>query len=298
MLRCPRHHTPPPQLNLLLEDATIRLSAAGVDSARLDAELLLAFAANVTREQIFSESIRVNEALRERFEELVSSRVSRTPLAYIVGRREFYSLQFNLSLEVLIPRPETETVVEAALDSLSMRSAAKVLDLGTGSGAIGLAIAANSQNIHLTATDISNKALEVARRNSIRLGLGARVEFRLADCWEVLDRGDALGRYDLIVANPPYIPDAEIDSLAPEIRDYEPRLALAGGPDGLSFYRRIAVGVGDHLMHGGSIIVEVGEGQAPEVAAIFRASVFDGIAILHDLAGIQRVVVARRTSAS
>ena len=286
------------QLNLLLEYATKRLSTAGVDSARLDAELLLAHAANVTREQIFSESIRVNEALRERFEELVGLRVSRMPLAYIVGRREFYSLQFNLSLEVLIPRPETEAVVEAALDSLSLRSAAKVLDLGTGSGAIGLAIAANSLNIELTATDVSIKALELARRNSIRLGLDARVEFRLADCWEILDKGNLLGRYDLIVANPPYIPDAEIASLAPEIRSYEPRLALAGGPDGLNFYRRIAVGAGDHLTHGGAIIVEVGEDQAKEVAAIFRASALDDIAILNDLAGIQRVVVARRTPAA
>jgi release factor glutamine methyltransferase len=286
------------QLNLLLEYATKRLSTAGVDSARLDAELLLAHAANITREQIFSESIRVNEALRERFEELVGLRVSRMPLAYIVGRREFYSLQFNLSLEVLIPRPETEAVVEAALDSLSLRSAAKVLDLGTGSGAIGLAIAANSLNIELTATDVSIKALELARRNSIRLGLDARVEFRLADCWEILDKGNLLGRYDLIVANPPYIPDAEIASLAPEIRSYEPRLALAGGPDGLNFYRRIAVGAGDHLTHGGAIIVEVGEDQAKEVAAIFRASALDDIAILNDLAGIQRVVVARRTPAA
>jgi len=286
------------QLNLLLEYATKRLSTAGVDSARLDAELLLAHAANVTREQIFSESIRVNEALRERFEELVGLRVSRMPLAYIVGRREFYSLQFNLSLEVLIPRPETEAVVEAALDSLSLRSAAKVLDLGTGSGAIGLAITANSLNIELTATDVSIKALELARRNSIRLGLDARVEFRLADCWEILDKGNLLGRYDLIVANPPYIPDAEIASLAPEIRSYEPRLALAGGPDGLNFYRRIAVGAGDHLTHGGAIIVEVGEDQAKEVAAIFRASALDDIAILNDLAGIQRVVVARRTPAA
>ena len=286
------------QLNLLLEGATKRLSTAGVDSARLDAELLLAHAANITREQIFSESIRVNEALRERFEELVGLRVSRMPLAYIVGRREFYSLQFNLSLEVLIPRPETEAVVEAALDSLSLRSAAKVLDLGTGSGAIGLAIAANSLNIELTATDVSIKALELARRNSIRLGLDARVEFRLADCWEILDKGNLLGRYDLIVANPPYIPDAEIASLAPEIRSYEPRLALAGGPDGLNFYRRIAVGAGDHLTHGGAIIVEVGEDQAKEVAAIFRASALDDIAILNDLAGIQRVVVARRTPAA
>jgi len=284
------------QLNVILEDAAKRLFAAGVDSARLDAELLLAHAAKVTREQIFSESIRVNEALRARFEELVGLRVSRMPLAYIVGHREFYSLEFNLSLEVLIPRPETETVVEAALDRLSLRSVAKVLDLGTGSGAIGLAIAANSLNIELTATDVSIKALEVARRNSIRLSLDARVEFRLADCWEVLDRGEALGRYELIVANPPYISDAEIASLAPEIRDYEPLLALAGGPDGLNFYRRIAAGARDHLLHGGTIIVEVGKGQATDVAAIFRASALGSVAILNDLAGIQRVVVAKNTS--
>jgi release factor glutamine methyltransferase len=285
------------ELNLLLEDGAKRLTAAGSDSARLDSELLLAHACYASREALLTRSVIFDEAIRDRYAALINLRVSRMPIAYILGRRELYSLEFKVSPDVLIPRPETEIVIAAALEILWSRPAAKILDLGTGSGAIGLAIAANATHVKVVATDISAKALEVAVTNSKLLGLAARVEFRLADCWQARDGGGPLGSFDLVVSNPPYIRDAEIASLAPEISNYEPRLALAGGPDGLNFYRRIAAGAGKHLTTGGTVIVEVGEGQAVAVADIFLASAFDDISTVNDLAGIQRVVIARKASA-
>ena len=281
------------QIKHLVRDAAKRLLAAGIDSPRLDAELLFACAAGVTREDLFAASIVSDDALRERYAALVELRASRMPLAYIVGRREFYSLEIEVSPEVLIPRPETETLVAAALELLASRPAAAVIDIGTGSGAIALAIAANAPRTRVVATDISAGALEIAARNAVGLGLASRLEFRRADCWQGLDDGEPLGRFDLVVANPPYIREAEIDSLAPEIREFEPRQALAGGPDGLDLYRRIAADAPRHLARQGVMIVEVGEGQAGDVAAIFSAAGFGEIAILKDLAGISRVVQAR-----
>jgi release factor glutamine methyltransferase len=278
------------QLKGSLEDASARLRAAGVDSPRLDAELLFAFAADVTREALFVTSIVLDDALRNRYATLISMRAARMPLAYIVGRREFYSLEFEVSPEVLIPRPETEALVAAALEVLASRPAARVLDLACGSGAIAIAIAANAPHVRVTATDVSARALAIAARNATRHALDMRIEFRLADCWEVLDGGDALGRSDLIVANPPYVRNDEIASLTPEIRAFEPHLALAGGPDGLDFYRRITEGARRHLAPDGTVMVEVGEGQAGDVATFFRARGFDNIALLKDFANIQRVI--------
>ena len=283
------------ELKVLLEDAMGRLRAAGVDAPRLDAELLLAFAAGITREALFAKSVVIDEPLRDRYATLIDRRASRMPLAYIVGRREFYSMELEVSPEVLIPRPETEVLVTAALDVLASRPAARVLDLATGSGAIALAIAAHAPNVRVTATDVSASALAIGARNAIHHGLDERVGFRLADCWEVLDGGEALGRFDLIVANPPYVKNDEIHSLAPEIRVYEPHLALAGGPDGLDFYRRIIDGAHAHLAPDGTMMVEVGEGQAGDVARFFRAKSYDNLALLKDFANIQRIISVHAT---
>jgi release factor glutamine methyltransferase len=167
-----------------------------------------------------------------------------------------------------------------------------VCDLGTGSGAIALAIAANASAVEITAMDISPEALQIARQNADRLGLAPRVKFRIADCFEPLDEMGPPGRFDLIVSNPPYVRENEVAGLAPEISQYEPRIALAGGYDGLDFYRRIAAGLTNHLEKGGSVIVEIGADQSDAVTAMARHEGANETRIAHDLAGLPRVVIA------
>jgi len=281
-------------LRQLLNDAVATLQQAGVENARLDAELMLARAAGVSRIQVITGEVAVGEAARSAYAALVDRRVAREPLAYILGVKEFYSLEFAVTPAVLIPRPETETVVAAALDVLATRPTARVLDLGTGSGAIALAIAANAPQAVVVASDISDAALAVARHNAERLGLAGRVTFRQADCFDVRDGGAALEPCDLILSNPPYIVDREIVGLQPEIARWEPRLALAGGSDGLGFYRRIAARLPEYLAAEGRLIVEIGDGQADAVTRILRDAGFGLIECLRDPSGIIRVLTARR----
>lgn len=281
------------QIKVLIQDATERLIAAGVEAPRLDAELLMAAAAGTTRERLIAATVAIDDGLRKRYAGLIAKRAGRMPLAYIVGRREFHSLDLEVTLEVLIPRPETEALVAAALTYIKQRPAARVLDLGTGSGAIALAIASAAPDTQIVATDVSAGAIAVAARNALKIGVATRVAFRRADCWTVIDGGGALQCFDLIVSNPPYIRDSEIASLAPEIRDYEPRAALDGGPDGLDFYRRIARDAPAHLKPGGALMVEIGQGQPAGVAAIFRTAGLGEVTVFNDLAAIPRVVVAR-----
>ncbi len=246
--------------------ASARLARAGVGSARLDAELLMAAALGVSRAAVDSGGAEVTGAAQidaaalERFERMVARREAREPLAYIVGRREFFSLEFAVRPGVLIPRPETETVVEAALDFLRGRPNATVLDIGTGSGAIAIAIAKNAPAARIVALDISKVSLEMAADNARRHRCGERITFLEGDCFAALD-GDG-SPFDLIVSNPPYIAEAELATLAPEIRDFEPRIALEGGRDGMEFYRKIAHGLARWLRAGGEVILEVGAGQA------------------------------------
>jgi len=278
----------------LLADASHRLAEAGIDSARLDAELLLAASASVSRESVVMARLVPDPKILARFEALLARRLAREPLAYIVGRKEFYSLEFEVTPAVLIPRPETETLVAASLRTLELNSPSRVLDLGTGSGAIAIAITANAPEAHVVATDISAAALEVAKRNAMRIGVASRVEFRRADLFGPLDGGSTLGRFDLIVSNPPYVEEGAEASLAPEIREYEPRLATISGPDGLRFYRRIAADAVAHLAESGVLMVEIGAGQAAAVASLFSGAGMQVFDVLNDLAGIERVVVARR----
>ncbi len=280
-------------LRELLNDAVATLQQAGVESARLDAELMLARAAGVSRIQVITGDAMLRDAARSAYAVLVGRRAAREPLAYILGVKEFYSLEFAVTPAVLIPRPETELVVTAALDFLATRPGARVLDLGTGSGAIALAIAANAPQAMIVASDISDAALTVARHNAEHLGLAGRVTFRNADCFDVRDGGAALGRFDLIVSNPPYIVDQAIIGLQPEVARWEPRRALAGGPDGLGFYRRIAAGLPEYLATDGRLIVEIGDGQAAPVTEILRDACCGLIDRLRDPSGIVRVLAIR-----
>lgn len=277
-------------LGRTLTDAAAILAAAGIDTPRFDAELLLAVAAGADRASLYGGRVELDDAARERLAEMVELRARRMPLAYIIGRREFFSLDIDVAPGVLIPRPETETLVAAALSLMRDRPGPRVLDLGCGSGAIAIALAVNAPQARYVASDLSEDALEIAAHNAARHGVAGRIEFRHADFFAPLDGAGEFGRFDLIVSNPPYIADAELAGLAPEIRDFEPRVALAGGPDGLASYRRLMAGLSAHLAPGGTVAVEVGAGQARQVAAMFGTAGLTEIETERDLAGVERVV--------
>jgi len=257
--------------------AAERLSAAGCESPRLDAELLLAAALGVTRTQLYlSAPGPLEPAVGERFEALIARRAEREPVAYILGRKPFRRIELSVDSRVLIPRPETELLVEVGLE---LPAGARVADIGTGSGAVALALADERPDLTVTGIDASADALVLARDNARRLGLD--VAF-LA--------GDLLvgGPYDAVLANLPYVRDDE--QLPPEITRYEPALALFGGPDGLGVIRRL---VGQAAGAVALIAVEVGVGQADVVDLLLRDAGFADVERRHDLAGHERVVVGR-----
>jgi release factor glutamine methyltransferase len=263
-----------------LSAATEALAAAGCDTPRLDAELLLALAAGVDRASLHADSQAELEPPQARvFSELVRRRVRREPVAQILGTAHFRELELHVDHRVLVPRPETELLVELAEDGQ------RVLDVGTGSGAIALAIAQERSGVRVTGIDSSPDAIDVARANAERLGLD--VEFMIAD----LIVG---GPYDLIVSNPPYVRESEWAGLAPEITLYEPPEALLGGPDGLDVVRRLVPEAAGTLVRGGLLGVEIGQGQSRAVEALFEKAGLRSIATKRDLAGIPRVVTGRR----
>jgi release factor glutamine methyltransferase len=284
-----------------VSDAVRRLrEAGGSRSPRLDAELLLAKALGATRTELLREPGRVlpaDEAAE--FEALLSRRLAREPVAYILGHRAFRTIDLEVTRDVLIPRPDTETLVDVALEELRAVPLAGpdpedeplAIDIGTGSGCIALSLATEDLFVRVVATDIDPGALAVARDNAARLGLARRVECVLSDLFH--DVGER--PFDLVVSNPPYIPADEYVALEPNVRDYEPRLALYGGVDGLDFYRRLVPGAALLLRPGGMLAVEVGAGQADDVAGIMEAArAFDQPRTRDDLAGVPRVVYAHR----
>jgi release factor glutamine methyltransferase len=267
-----------------LDSAVVALQAAGVDTPRLDAEVLLAHVLGLDRARLVIDSDRAVEGGSVRaFQDAVRRRaISREPVAYITGVRGFRRLDLHVDGRVLIPRPETETLVEAALE---LPHGARVVDVGTGSGAIALAIAQERQGVRVTGIDNSPDAIDVARTNAERNGL--EVEFMIAD----LIVG---GPYDLIVSNPPYVRESEWAGLAPEITLYEPREALLAGPDGLDVIRDLVPAAADALVRGGMLAVEVGQGQSRAVEALFEKAGLRAVETDRDLAGIPRVVRGRR----
>ena len=225
---------------------------------------------------------------------MIARREKREPIAYIVGHKEFYSLDFEVTPAVLIPRPETEFVVSAALECITGKADARVLDIGTGSGAIAIAIAVNAPSAQITAVDISADAIAVASRNARRHRVEDRVTFRRADCFDILDGGAALETFDVIVSNPPYLDDAEIAALDPEVRGYEPRVALSAGAMASTFCEELRQARREHLASDGELIVEVGAGQATAVAKLVEDAGLSVVGVINDFAGHPRVVRARR----
>ncbi len=285
-------------LNLTYRGAVERLTLAGVSNAPLDAACLLEAAFGVPRWRFVLDperSVRCGES--DRVESMLSRREAREPIAYILGVKEFWSLPFAVGPGVLIPRPETEALVEAVLDKISSDCRApKILDLGTGCGAIALALASELPRARIWAIDRSPEALRAASRNVARLGLEHRVHVLGGDLFAPLRATGDNGRFDLIVSNPPYIPSDALAALSAEIVRYEPHEALDGGADGLRYHRRIIEAAPDFLSEGGWLALEVGDGQAPAVRRVIEeAQVFGPAEVRQDLAGRDRVILARRS---
>lgn len=272
-----------------------RFEAAGIDSAALDARLLAGAVLHLDLTGLIAQGTRqLTTEDASRLEDFAQRRIAGEPVARILGTREFWGLPLSLSADTLVPRPDTETIVDAALETLRADgrtdSVLRIADLGTGTGAILLALLTELPNATGIGTDLSTAALETARDNARALGLASRTEFMISDYAEELS-----GAFDLIVSNPPYIRSAEIAALAVEVRDHDPHLALDGGPDGLDAYRRIAPQAARRLSSGGLLVLEIGQGQDIDVARLVADA---GLTVMGpartDLAGIARAVLGRK----
>ncbi len=280
----------------LLGWTTDWLAARGADSARLDAEVLLAHVRGCPRIALYTAFTElVPEGQRAAFRELVKRRGAGEPVAYLVGGREFFSLPFTVTRDVLVPRPETEGLVVRAIDLCKAAAAARIVDVGTGSGAIVVALAKHLPQGRLAASDISPAALEVARRNAARHGVADRIDF--AEC-DLLADPRLAGPWDVIVSNPPYVREDEFAALPRDVRDHEPRGALVAGPTGVEIVARLAEAAETALAPGGWLLVEIGPAVAAAAEAVLAARPgLDRQPTLKDLAGLPRIVQARRRPA-
>lgn len=265
-----------------LREGAARLAAAGIGDAPREARILLGEASGLEAAAL---QARIGEALEpaqaDRFRALLAARGARLPMAQVIGRRMFWGRDFAVTPDVLDPRPETESLIAAALDA----HFARVADLGTGSGAILVTLLAERPEASGLGTDISPAALAVAQRNAAALGVAERAQWAEGAWFDAV-----AGRYDLIVSNPPYIAEDEMAGLAPELH-HEPRIALTDGGDGLSAYRAICAGARAHLAPGGRLMVEIGHAQGAAVAALFRAAGLENVAVQPDMDGRDRVVL-------
>ena len=277
-----------------LAQASQRLSATS-ESPRLDAELLLAHVLKKSRAELLArseEALAANDA--QAFDALLQRRLAGEPVAYLIGHWEFWSLPLKITPDVLVPRPETELLGQWALELAQSGHPRHIADLGTGSGAIAFALARELPDAHVIAVDRSASALAVARANGAALRLANVAFFQENFAAFFTDAGVQGGMFDLIVSNPPYIRSGDIDALAPEVRDFDPRAALDGGPDGLDCFRAIAAAVPALLAPDGVLVVELGAGQAPAVAALFAAAGLAPWPPRTDLHGVPRALPATK----
>jgi len=272
------------------------LIAAGVDTPRLDAQLLLTWTLKARREDLARDPARaLTERERVIFQKAVALRTERRPLPYITGEAWFYGRPFKINRAVLIPRPETEDLAQAAGEKCGNEPAPRLADIGTGSGCLAVTLALEQPGARVWATDISADALTLARKNVARYGLGERVTLLHGDLTGPLPPD--LG-FHVIVSNPPYVTEAQLPALQPEVRDYEPTLALSGepgaaGPDGTALHRRLLAEAPVHLTPGGWLLLEVGQGQADAVAEAARDFGYAEVTIRQDMAGIGRIVLGQ-----
>ncbi|HYA27254.1 MAG TPA: peptide chain release factor N(5)-glutamine methyltransferase [Acidobacteriota bacterium] len=288
-----------PCLRNMLRHGIETLVAGGIQSARIDAEVLLADAVAMTREQIVvGAELPISSEQLCRFDTLLQRRVQREPVAYITERQEFWSLEFRVTPEVLIPRPETERLIEIALSlakDLPADKPQRFADIGTGSGIIAVSLARELVTARVLATDISTGALTIARENARLNGVADRITFLAGNMFAALATGAE--EFDLIVSNPPYIRRDEIATLEPEINRWEPRRALDGGADGMDFYRCIAAQTWQFLSPHGAVMVEIGAAMGCQVLAIFnQAGFYRDVTVMPDYAGRERVVIARNAA--
>jgi release factor glutamine methyltransferase len=274
-----------------------KLRKAGVPEARREAGSLLAFVLERDRSFILGHADdAISPAQLEVFHEYVGQRADRKPLQYITGRQEFYGLEFEVTPDVLIPRPETELLIDTTLKLVEQDRSIFICDLGTGSGCIAVTLLHKLPQARAVAVDLSPAALEVAQRNATRHAVSDRVEFVLSNCFEALD--PHRGAFDLIVSNPPYVADGALDGLQREVRDFEPRIALEAGADGLSIIRHLVTGAEAFLKPGGHLLFEIGYDQHEAVDQLIDRRVWKLLDIHQDLQGIPRTVALEKIDGS
>ncbi len=272
-------------LREIVDEAAARLGSLG--TARRDAELLLMRAAGRDRAWLLTHpEAELTASQAAEFESWVTRRARQEPIQYILGETEFYGLALRVTPAVLIPRPETEHLVEAVMERLARDTAVRICDVGTGSGAIAVALAKALRGAELTALDLSPAALKIAEENAARHGVAGRVRFLESDLLRAV-RGE---RFDVVVSNPPYVRDGEV--LEAQVAQYEPRAALFAGPTGLEIYERLIPETREALVQEGWLLMEIGQGQRDAVAGLLRG--WDGVDFVDDLQGIARVAMARR----
>jgi release factor glutamine methyltransferase len=277
--------------------ATIQLSAAGITNARLDAEVLLAHIIRKDRVWLITHRDDALDQKNQReFDEALRRRTQREPLQYIIGNQEFWGLEFKVTPDVLIPRPETELIIEAALAIVQDRNRQlRIIDLCTGSGCIAVSLAKELTSAHVIATDVSERALAVARENARNHGVADRIRYLEGDLFGPLEELDLRGRVDIMASNPPYVRAGDLAALQPEVKDHEPQMALIAGPEGTEIAKRIIRTAPEYLKKNGALIMEMGLGQAEALTRMAEETgAYGKPGILKDLAGIERVIVAKK----
>ncbi len=292
------YSSPGPQtIRCALVDGTQRFQSAGIDSARLDAEVLMCHALRVQKSQLYvSLDEQLEHSARHRFGDCLIRRLRREPVAYITGRQEFWSLDFLVTPDVLIPRPETERLVEISLQCAGAFDSdlpLRILDMGTGSGAIAITLAKELPRAQVVATDVSRTALEIARHNAARHRVADRIQFGASHLFDSIRERE----FHLIVSNPPYVESGHLVVLAPEVSRWEPRVALDAGLDGLDYYRGIVARGFRHLLPGGALIVEIGAAMGREITELLAAAGnYTPPLVYQDYALKDRVIVAHAAS--
>jgi len=280
-----------------INNAANLLSTAGITNARLDAEVLLSHI--IMKDRVWLITHRddeLDDKHQRDFADVIQRRTRREPLQHIIGNQEFWGLEFIVSSDVLIPRPETEFIIEAALAIVEDRNTpVRIIDLCTGSGCIAVSLAKELTAARIIATDASEKALAIARENTRRHGVSEHIRFLLGDLFEPLEELDIRGQIDIIVSNPPYVQAGDLSTLQPEVRDYEPEMALIAGPGGTEMAKRIIQLAPEYLKKNGALIMEMGLGQAEALTRMVEATgAYGNRELLKDLAGIERVIVVRK----